>query len=116
MTPIEFAFSVPFVFLCSMLLGGLLYGVGHLIAPKTKKTRRSERASYACGEHLPSRKFQIKNERFFVYAILFMIFDVSAFFLALSSTANILYALTFCIILISSIFAFHAIRRRENSD
>jgi len=99
-----------------MLLGSLLYGIGYFIAPKRKKARRSQRESYACGEHLLSRKFQVKNERFFIYAILFMIFDVSAFFLAFSSTANALNPLIFCAMLVISIFTLHVIRGRENSE
>jgi NADH:ubiquinone oxidoreductase subunit 3 (subunit A) len=111
---IEFVFSLPFVFLLSILVGVLLYGIGYIVAPKRKRTRRSQRESYSCGEHLLSRKFQIKNERFFIYTVFFMIFDVSAFLLALSSTADALYALMFCATLVLSIFTLHVIRRRES--
>jgi len=40
--------------------------------------------AYACGEKLQGRKIQINFERFFIYAVYFMVFDVLAFILATS--------------------------------
>ncbi|MCD6504720.1 NADH-quinone oxidoreductase subunit A, partial [Candidatus Bathyarchaeota archaeon] len=41
-------------------------------------------APYACGEDLPAEELKVNLERFFVFAVYFLIFDVLAFILATS--------------------------------
>ncbi len=43
---------------------------------------------YACGEDLPAEESKIDLERFLIYAVYFLIFDILAFVLATSSFAT----------------------------
>ena len=85
--------------------------IGHLIAPKSEKTIE-KLAPYACGEDMPGRKFQMELERFFLYVTYFMIFDISAFLLALSFAGRGIYPILFSIIIALSIFTITPLIRR----
>ena len=83
----------------------MLYLLGSRIAPKDKKdaVEPGKLAPYACGEDIPARKFQVDIQRFFLYVTVFMIFDVSAFVLALSFTADAVYPILFSLIVATSL-------------
>jgi len=96
--------SLPFIFLLTLIVSGMLYIVGSLISPKVKVKKRSDKIEpYACGEALPAKKMQINVERFFIYVTLFMIFDITAFLLSLSFNANFVYPLMFTVIIASGL-------------
>ena len=96
--------SLPFIFLLALLVSTLLYGIGSLISKKVKNPKRSAKLEpYACGESLPAKKLQVNIERFFLYATLFMIFDITAFLLSLSFNASFMYLLIFIAIIASSL-------------
>jgi len=90
----EMIFSFSFVFLSSILIGASMYVIGSVIAPKCEKTA-DKLAPYACGEDMPGRKFQVDMQRFFLYIACFMIFDISAFMLALAFVGRGLYPILF---------------------
>ena len=75
--------SIPFIFALSLLVGLILYGISNRIAPKGKKTP-GKLAPYACGEDLPPLRLQVNVERFFLYAVFFLIFDILAVIMATS--------------------------------
>lgn len=75
--------SLPFIFILSIIVGLILYLVGWIVGAKGEKSR-SKVAPYACGEDLPPRKFQVDVERFLIYAVYFLIFDILAFVLVTS--------------------------------
>jgi len=104
MTLISSILSLPFVFLSALLISSFLYIVGLIIAPKVKETKKTlfKLAPYACGEDTPARKFQVDIQRFFLYVTIFMIFDISAFILALSFSASAIYPILFSAIIASS--------------
>jgi len=96
--------SLPFIFLLALIVSTLLYGIGSLISKKAKEPKRSAKLEpYACGESLPAEKLQVSVERFFLYATLFMIFDITAFLLSLSFNASFTYLLLFIVIIASSL-------------
>lgn len=88
--------SLPIVFLTALIISFVLYWVGGRIAPTGKKSP-AKLATYACGEEYPAEKLQLNIQRFFIYAVYFMIFDILAFILATSfmnpGLIPILYAL-----------------------
>ena len=94
--------TLPFVLLVSLIITLIFYWFGGKIAPKGTKTP-GKLAPYACGEDMPTRKYQISIRRFFLYVTLFLIFDISAFFLALSFSVNNVYPIIFSIIIVSSL-------------
>lgn len=75
--------SILFIFALSVVVGLIFYGISIKIAPKGKKTP-GKLAPYACGEDLPPLRLQVNVERFFLYAVFFMIFDILAVVLATS--------------------------------
>ena len=79
-------FSLPFIFFLSLIIGLLLYWVGGKIGAKGYKSR-DKLAPYACGEDLPPSKLQVNAEKFLVYAVYFLIFDILAFIIATSLNA-----------------------------
>jgi NADH:ubiquinone oxidoreductase subunit 3 (subunit A) len=99
----NFIISLPFVFLLSLVVSYLIYFIGLRISPKKIQRNLGKLETYACGEDMPSRKFQISIRRFFLYVTLFLIFDISVFFLALSFNVNNIYPIIFCIIILSSL-------------
>ncbi|MCW4021049.1 MAG: NADH-quinone oxidoreductase subunit A [Candidatus Bathyarchaeota archaeon] len=101
----SFILSLPFIFLLALAIGSVFYIIGSKIAPKKQKTKRrsGKLDPYACGEDMPAKKFQINIQRFFLYVTAFMIFDISAFILALSFSVGGAYPILFCIIIASSL-------------
>jgi len=79
----EILLSIPFGLFIAVLLAASLYWWGGRISAKGRPSD-AKIASYACGEELPSEKLQVNLQRFFVYAVYFMIFDILAFMLATS--------------------------------
>ena len=75
--------SLPFVLIISLATSLLLYFYGGRISAKGTKTQ-GKLAQYACGEDLPVEKLQVNVERFFIYAVFFLVFDILAFMLATS--------------------------------
>jgi len=101
---LNYLVSLPFIFLLALLVSTLLYCVGSLISQKVKKTRRSSKFDpYACGESLPAEKLQINIERFLLYIMLFMIFDITAFLLSISFNASSICPIIFIAIIASSL-------------
>jgi NADH:ubiquinone oxidoreductase subunit 3 (subunit A) len=112
----ELGFSIPLIFVLSILLGVILYIFGSIIAPKVKK-RTGKLAPYACGEDLPAEKLQVNAEEFFIYATYFLIFDVVAFVLATSFGRPGFFPILFiAIILVASVVLFSVRVRRVEKD
>jgi len=104
--------SLPFIFIVSLGLSVLLYLIGAVISPKSKKTK-GKLAPYACGEELPPQKFQVNVRSFFLYVTYFMIFDISAFLLAMSFSALGPYPAIFSIVIILALVWLPMAWRRE---
>ena len=104
--------SLPFVFIVSLGVSILLYLIGTVISPRNKKTK-GKIAPYACGEELPPQKFQVNVRRFFLYITYFMIFDISAFLLALSFSVHGPYPAIFGGVIILALVWLLMVWRRE---
>lgn len=108
---LEPTFSLLLIFLSALVIGAILYVIGSLVAPKSEKAA-DKLAPYACGEDMPPRKFQVDLRRFFLYVTYFMIFDISAFMLALSFTARGVYPVLFSVVIALSLFTIIPMIRR----
>jgi NADH:ubiquinone oxidoreductase subunit 3 (subunit A) len=75
--------SLPFAFAISIIVAILIYWYGGKIGAKGSKTA-IKLSQYACGEYFMAEKLQVNVERFFIYAVYFLIFDILAFMLATS--------------------------------
>lgn len=108
----DFVLSIPFIFILSLAFSVLLYLIGFIVSPKVKGTV-DKLAPYACGENLPSRKFQVNVRSFFLYVAFFMVFDISAFILALSFGSQGFYPIVFSVIVLLAVTTLIPIWRRE---
>jgi NADH:ubiquinone oxidoreductase subunit 3 (subunit A) len=108
----DFMLSIPFIFIISLVFSLMIYLIGSLISPKGKDTVEKF-SSYACGEDFPARKLQFNIKNFFIYVTFFMIFDISAFILAMSFESRGLYPILFITITAGSVLTLlPAIRRK----
>lgn len=104
-------FSLPFIFFLSLVFGLILYWVGGRIGAKGHKSR-DKVASYACGEDLPSFKLQVNAEKFLIYSVYFLIFDILTFILATSlSTPGYFPAIYASIVLMAVVLLLPLLRR-----
>ena len=94
--------SIPFIFVLSLVIGLIFYGISNRIAPKGKKTP-GKLAPYACGEDVPPIRLQVNVERFFLYAVFFMIFDILAVVMATSLARPGILPAIYALIVLSSV-------------
>jgi NADH:ubiquinone oxidoreductase subunit 3 (subunit A) len=103
--------SLPFIFFLSIVAGLILYLVGWIIGAKGEKTE-GKGAPYACGEDLPARKLQVDVERFLIYAVYFLVFDILTFILATSfNTPGYFVAVYALIVLMATVMLLPLFRR-----
>ena len=75
---------LPAIFGVALIIAVALYLIGGKAQPKVRSSDSRKTESYACGEVLPVRELRVDLERFVVFAVYFLIFDVMAFMLATS--------------------------------
>ena len=75
--------TFPLIVLLAFLVSLALYAAGYALAPKVEASV-GKLTAYACGEEFQAIKHQVDVKNFFIYVAYFMVFDVSAFFLATS--------------------------------
>jgi len=93
------------VFVIALLLTMLIYWLGGRYSAKGGKSE-GKLSPYSCGEDLPYEgELRVNLERFFIYTVYFLIFDVIAFTLVISLKISPVHAITYALItLISVIF------------
>ena len=93
------------VFVTTLLLTILIYWLGGKYSAKGGKSE-GKLSPYSCGEDLPYEgELRVNLERFFIYAVYFLIFDVIAFTLVISFKISPIHAVSYALItLISLIF------------
>jgi len=93
------------VFATTLLLTILIYWLGGKYSAKGGKSE-GKLSPYSCGEDLPYEgELRVNLERFLIYAVYFLIFDVIAFMLVVSFKITPIHAVTYALItLISIIF------------
>jgi NADH:ubiquinone oxidoreductase subunit 3 (subunit A) len=104
-------FLLPIVFGVSLCAAMVIYLIGKKVSPKTNPENTGKKATYSCGEELPSTEVKIDSERFLVFAVYFLIFDVMAFVLAMSFYNLGLNPALFCIIVLLSVVMLISSRR-----
>lgn len=104
--------SLPAIFMLSLVVGLLLYLVGNIIGAKGEENN-GKATPYACGENLPPLKFRVDVEKFFIYAVYFLIFDVLAFVLATSLRTPGYFPAIYASIVLMAIVILLPLWRRE---
>jgi len=77
-------FLLPAIFGVALLAALAIYWLGGRISPKNVAQSGGKTAPYACGEDMPAEEMKVDLERFLVFAVYFLIFDVFAFLMATS--------------------------------
>lgn len=108
---IDLLISLPFIFLLSLLIALILYLIGGKVGARGEETA-DKVAPYACGEDLPPRKLQIDVERFLVYAVYFLIFDILAFVLATSLNTPGIFPVLYSLIVLMAVVILLPLWRR----
>lgn len=76
------------------------------------ETSASKVAPYACGEDLPPERLQVDMEKFLIYAVYFLIFDVLAFILVTSLYSPGFFPIIYASIgLMAAVFLLPLLRR-----
>jgi NADH:ubiquinone oxidoreductase subunit 3 (subunit A) len=102
--------TFPLIVLLAFLVSLALYAAGYVLAPKVEASI-GKLTAYACGEDFRAMKHQVDVRNFFRYVAYFMVFDVSAFFLATSYGNRGVIPLAFIAITLLSIVSLIPVRR-----
>jgi len=102
---------LPLIFILSMSLGLILYMVGGKIGAKGRRSLGKE-ASYACGEDFPPERIQVNMEKFLIYTVWFLIFDILAFMIATSMSTSGFTPLLYILIALIALLTLFPLQRR----
>lgn len=109
----EFFFLLPAAFGASLVLALVIYWVGGRIQPKSSSHDPRKTESYACGELLPVSGLRVDLERFLIFAVYFLIFDVLAFTVATSFYSVGLVPIAYCLIVLAAVAMLVISRRHQ---
>lgn len=77
-------FLLPVAVVSAVIVISLIFWIGGRISPNVVKDDPEKLAPYACGEEFQIEEHGINMERFLIYALYFLIFDVLTFIMAVS--------------------------------
>jgi len=104
-------YILPIIFTLSIVIVLLIYWFGGKTAAKgSLKTTHGKKATYACGEDFPVEEVRVDLERFFVFAVYFLIFDVLAFILATSFYTTGLIPIVYSLIVLAAVATLLLVR------
>jgi NADH:ubiquinone oxidoreductase subunit 3 (subunit A) len=104
--------SLPFIFFLSLLIGLFLYLIGRRVGASGEEST-NKFSPYACGEDLPARKLQVDVEKFLIYAVYFLIFDILAFILATSLVTPGIFPVMYAAVVLMAVLILLPLWRRE---
>lgn len=98
----------------SFLVALTIYWIGGKLSVKSKTCSKEKTAPYACGERPPSMSdVGVNLERFFIFTVYFLIFDVFAFIIALSFSAVWYLPTIYSLVVLMAVLTFLVVRRRK---
>ncbi|MBC7113386.1 MAG: NADH-quinone oxidoreductase subunit A [Candidatus Methanomethyliales bacterium] len=77
-------FLLPVAAVSAIFVIALIFWIGGKMSPNVPKNDPEKLAPYACGEEFQIEEHGINMERFLIYALYFLIFDVLTFIMAVS--------------------------------
>lgn len=77
-------FLLPVATVSAVIVIALIFWIGGKISPNVGKSDPEKLSPYACGEEFQVEEHGINMERFLIYALYFLIFDVLTFIMAIS--------------------------------
>lgn len=109
----ESFFTLPIVLGISLVVAVVIYLVSGRISPKPTSKIPAKTESYACGENAPAGNLNVDLERFLVFAVYFLIFDVLAFTMATSFFTLGLAPATYSLIVLVAVAMLVISRRHQ---
>jgi NADH:ubiquinone oxidoreductase subunit 3 (subunit A) len=106
-------FLLPAIFGVAILAALAIYWLGGRISPKNVAQSAGKTTPYACGEDLPAEEMKVDLERFLVFAVYFLIFDVFAFLMATSFYATGFVPVVYSLIVLTSVAMLILSRRHR---
>jgi NADH:ubiquinone oxidoreductase subunit 3 (subunit A) len=105
-------YLLPAIFGFCVFVMLFIYWLSGKLSPKTGQgTAAGKTAPYACGEDLPSEELKIDLDRFFIFAVYFLVFDVVAFTLVTSFNSLGLVPAVYTLIVLMAVLMLLAVRR-----
>ncbi len=99
------------ILILPILLGTIIYLVGG--RRHGGEGVEEESIAYACGEDPPSiEESKVNLERYFIFAVYFLIFDVFAFIIAISSSIEWHLPTIYSLIVLATVMTLLTVRRR----
>lgn len=104
---------LPLAAISAVLVIVLIFWIGGKISPNIKKSDPDKLAPYACGEELAIEEHGINMERFLIFALYFLIFDVLTFIMAISFFERGILPATYSMVALASIMVLIIARRHK---
>jgi NADH:ubiquinone oxidoreductase subunit 3 (subunit A) len=108
--PNEIPFLLPAIFGISILIALVIYFAGR--HSKSFPEGSMKTAPYACGENMPAQEMRVDLNRFLIFAVYFLIFDVLAFTMATSYDNLGVMPVVYSLVLLMSVAMLVFTRRR----
>ncbi|MGA2573665.1 MAG: NADH-quinone oxidoreductase subunit A [Candidatus Methanomethylicaceae archaeon] len=99
----DVAFPLLAAFGLSLAIVLLIYFIGGKISAKGVAKGTGKNEPYACGEDLPAEESRVDLEKFLVFALYFLIFDILAFVLATSFYTIGIMPITYSLIVLIAV-------------
>jgi len=101
--PVETPFLLPTVFVISLAIASAIYLISGRISARGSSANTGKTAPYACGEDLPAEEAKVDLERFLVFAVYFLVFDVLAFAMATSFSSVGLVPVAYSLVVLMAV-------------
>ena len=110
--PDELPYLLPLAFGFCIIVMLFIYWFGGKISAKSKQANTAGKTEpYACGEDVPAQELKMNLNRFFVFAVYFLIFDVFAVILATSFNTMGMMPMVYTLVVLMAVAMFLSLRR-----
>lgn len=106
-------FLLPLAAVSAAVVIAIIFWIGGKISPVAVKNDPEKLAPYACGEEFQIEEHGINMERFLIYALYFLIFDVLTFIMAVSFFERGIMPAIYSVVALASIMVLVMARRHR---
>ncbi len=101
--PDQLPFLLPIIFGVSLVLALTIHWTSGRMMTKGRGINPAKTEPYSCGEDLPVEDLRIDLERFLIFAVYFLIFDILAFVLATSFFSIGLVPIAYAVVVLMAV-------------
>ncbi|MGQ9759460.1 MAG: NADH-quinone oxidoreductase subunit A [Candidatus Methanomethylicaceae archaeon] len=106
-------FLLPLAVGSAVIVIGVIFWIGGKISPNAAKNDPEKLSPYACGEEFQIEEHGTNMERFLIYALYFLIFDVLTFIMATSFFERGVLPATYSAVALISVMVLVIARRHK---